>query len=96
MNEAISVPLDFRVGNSVVVDDDLPPGPGYVRLATLSCKGEETFRCFTNPTCIKSAVPDQRRLPVSCVGWSESLSWIDLTKTETMFRRRLPPPTRTA
>ena len=68
MDEAISAPAGFRVGNSAVVDD-LTPGLGYVRLATVTRNGDETFRCFTNSIWIKSAVPGKRCLRLNCVGW---------------------------
>ena len=68
MDETISAPIDFRAENGAGLDD-LPPGPGYVRLATVTRNGEETFRRFTNPIWMKSTVPGERRLRVNCLGW---------------------------
>jgi hypothetical protein len=69
MDDAVPAPVPFNVGHSEVVGGDLPSGPGYVRLATVTRNGQETYRCFTNPIWVKSAVAGERRLRVNCVGW---------------------------
>ena len=65
----VSTRRTFRTGRNVVLDDDLPSGPGYVRLEAVTHHGEETFRCFTNPTWIKAAGPGKRRLTVTFIEW---------------------------
>lgn len=59
--------VDFEIGHSEELARDLPSGPGYVRLATSTRSGRETYRCFTNPIWIKSAGEGERRLRVNCV-----------------------------
>jgi hypothetical protein len=64
-----STSLAFHPGQSIPIAEDLPPGPGYVRLATVTHRDGETFRCFTNPVYIRPAGPGRRRLRVRCVEW---------------------------
>ncbi len=61
--------FEFIVGGRAVLAGDLPSGPGYVRLETVTQNGDDVFRCFTNPIWIKSAGPGKRTLNVRCVGW---------------------------
>lgn len=61
--------VNFETGHGTELAQGLPPGPGYVRLATTTCKGQETYRCFTNPIWIRSVGDGERRLRVNCVEW---------------------------
>jgi hypothetical protein len=61
--------VQFEIGHSAELAQNLPPGPGYVRLATTTRAGQETYRCFTNPIWIRSAGNGERRLRVTCVEW---------------------------
>ncbi len=64
-----SVPVPFNIGHSQVIDADLPTGPGYVRLATVTRKDGQEYRCFTNPVWIQTASPGVRQLRATCVAW---------------------------
>lgn len=69
MEGTASVSLGFAAGHTAVVADDLPSGPGYIRLATATHNGTDTHRCFTNPVWIKSAGAGSRALVVACADW---------------------------
>jgi hypothetical protein len=67
MDRSVSELVDYPVGDSQVVNDDLASGPGYVRLEAVTGNGQDTFRCFTNPIWIKVADPGKRQLCVNGV-----------------------------
>ncbi|HEX6383286.1 MAG TPA: hypothetical protein VF177_01330 [Anaerolineae bacterium] len=69
MNEAVTKPVEFQIGQSQVVADEVPSSGGYIRLAAATSNGEDAFRCFTNPIWIKSDAPGRRRLRLNCVPW---------------------------
>ncbi len=69
MDEASAQVVDFEVGNGQELAQELPSGPGYIRLATTTRTGAEAYRCFTNPIWIKSVADGERRLRVTCVAW---------------------------
>ena len=56
----------LRLVTSQVINGDLPSGPGYVRLETVTQTDQDTFRCFTNPIWIKVADSGKRQLCVNC------------------------------
>jgi hypothetical protein len=68
MDAAASDAIDFDAGHSVVLDGELPNGPGYIRLEAVTHHGEEAFRCFTNPTWVKVAGSGKRQLTVTIAG----------------------------
>jgi hypothetical protein len=69
MDGTVAQTVDFQIGHSEELSQNLPSGPGYVRLATTTHIGEETYRCFTNPVWIKSIADGNRGLRVNCVAW---------------------------
>lgn len=69
MDETASQVVSFVEGQSQDIDQDLPSSPGYIRLATVTRNGGETYRCFTNPIWSKSMGDGARKLRVNCVRW---------------------------
>jgi hypothetical protein len=69
MDASVSRAVTFQPGQSEVIDDALPAGPGYVRLATTTHHDEDSFHCFTNPIWIKTTGAAQRSLQVTCTDW---------------------------
>ncbi len=69
MDTPVSKRLNFKAGRTLVLDNDLPSGPGYVRLETTTHNGDEDFRCLTNPTWIKVAGSGMRQLTVTFSEW---------------------------
>lgn len=69
MGATASIRLEFAVGHTAIVAEELPSGPGYIRLATMTQNGSDTYRCFTNPIWIKSLSTGTRALSVACADW---------------------------
>ncbi len=66
MNSTEMAAVNFRNGNRHIVAENLPPGPGYLRLETETHNDQEPFRCATNPIWIRFSEAGNRSLRVKC------------------------------
>ncbi|MBN1658601.1 MAG: hypothetical protein JXA93_09385 [Anaerolineae bacterium] len=66
MNDTMCARIRWAPGTTQVIAQDLPAGPGYIRLATATDQDGATYRCFTNPIWLRFAEPTPRRLSVTC------------------------------
>jgi hypothetical protein len=69
MDAPVSKRLNFKIGRNVVLNTDLPSGPGYVRIETRTHKDKKDFPCFTNPMWIKVADLGKRQLTAAFIEW---------------------------